>query len=146
MWKMVMNNFGKRNFRQPRLIMHSWTIPIEGGRGFFVFSLVPICSHHVSMGFPSSSQIVPKYIPQYVPNNTLVLFDMVCPEFNSHDINWNGAPKGSMTKHTFGERWREGSKFRLQCWGVPNVPKILVMGQWNGSIFKKERIVCIPLH
>jgi len=36
-------------------------------------------------------------------------------------------PKGSMTKHTW--RGREGSKFRLKCSRMPNVPKILVMGQ-----------------
>ncbi len=47
------------------------------GRGIFVFSLVPNV-------FPSSFQNVPKCVPQDIPNSTLVLSHMVCPQFNSN--------------------------------------------------------------
>jgi hypothetical protein len=49
-------------------------------------------------------------------------------------INFKGVAKGKHDKAPF-YLW-EGNKFRLLCWGVPNVPKILVMGQSNGFFFK----------
>jgi hypothetical protein len=92
---MVTNSFGKRNFMQPmrRLSMHLWT-PVffilqgagGGGRGDSIFPLVlnvfPSSSQQVLTGFPSS-QSVPKYVPQVVPNSTWDLSYMVCPKFNS---------------------------------------------------------------
>jgi hypothetical protein len=36
---------------------------------FWIFSLLPMCSHH---------------IPKHVPNSTWILSHMVCPKFNSH--------------------------------------------------------------
>jgi hypothetical protein len=33
----------------------------------------------------------------------------------------------------------EGSIFWLLCWGAPNVPKILVMGQSNSSFWKRKK-------
>jgi len=48
---------------------------------FFIF---PHTQFVLNM-FPLSSQSVPKYIPEDVPNSTWVLWShMVCPKFNSH--------------------------------------------------------------
>ncbi len=74
-----------------RLSMHSWTIQFFSfwGRGggmverdfLFFFS----CSQCVPIMFPKclSSQSVSKCVPRDVPNNALVLFNMVCSKFNS---------------------------------------------------------------
>jgi hypothetical protein len=50
----------------------------ERGEEFFVFFFV------LNFVFLSCSQNVLKYIPQDVPNSTLVLSHIVCPKFNSH--------------------------------------------------------------
>jgi hypothetical protein len=56
-----------------------------GGRGgvtgiFCFLLLFPMCSHQVTINFPSSHS-VPKCIPQDVPNSTPVLSHMECPKF-----------------------------------------------------------------
>jgi len=33
----------------------------------------------------------------------------------------------------------EGSMFKLLCWRMPHVPKKMVMGQSNGSFWKKGK-------
>jgi len=54
---------------------------VEGvDKDFWVFSP---CFQCVPVMFPSSSQNVPRCIPQDVPNNTWVLSHLVCPKFNS---------------------------------------------------------------
>jgi hypothetical protein len=42
-----------------------------------------------------------------------------------------GNSEGEHDKHI--SILEEGSVFRLLCWGVPHVPKIMGMGQSNGS-------------
>jgi hypothetical protein len=96
---------------------------------FLKFSM---CSHYVSQ----CSSIL---------NVFLKMFPIIAPHFLSHFVFGCGSTsmnimvrgrgweaKGIMTKHAiiFGG---VGSIFRLPCWGVPHVPKILVMDQSNGS-------------
>jgi hypothetical protein len=42
-------------------------------------------------------------------------------------------PRKLKTLKKHGSILGDGSMFRLLCWRVPYVPKILVMGQSNGS-------------
>jgi hypothetical protein len=49
-------------------------------------------------------------------------------------VEWGENEKHDKECFYFGE----GSIFRLLCWGVPHVPKILVMGQSNDSFTKKN--------
>jgi hypothetical protein len=91
-----------------------------------------MCSHHVPMSFSSSSQHVPKMFliaSRFYP----VLFAQGSTPMY---INWKGHAKGKQDKANF--YFQEGGKFRLLCWGVPNFPKLLVMGQSNGSFFLNE--------
>jgi len=46
-------------------------------------------------------------------------------------------PNGSLTKHA--SILGDGSLSRLLCAGVPHIPKILIMGQSNGSFLKREK-------
>jgi hypothetical protein len=39
----------------------------------------------------------------------------------------------------------EGNVFRLLCWGVLHVPKILVLGQSNSSFWKRHMYIVVPL-
>jgi hypothetical protein len=52
-----------------------------------------------------------------------------------------GVPKGSTTKHA--SIWEKesyfGSIFRLLCWGVPHVPKILMVGPIKWLFLKREK-------
>jgi hypothetical protein len=74
--KMVMNNFGNRNFMQPmvRFNIHSNCFDFflssfdrDGGGGCFFFSLY---SQHVPFKFPIGSNKVPNMFPKGVPYNT----------------------------------------------------------------------------
>jgi hypothetical protein len=47
-----------------------------------------------------------------------------------------GSTKGKHDKANF--YFQEGGKFLLLCRGMPNVPKLLMMGQSNGSFFFKQ--------
>jgi hypothetical protein len=65
------------------LYIHQFNLVVfccKGGRGEGFFFFFPIVLHVC----PSCSQSVPKYIPKNFPNSTLVLFNMVCPKFDSH--------------------------------------------------------------
>jgi len=81
--------------------------------GHFGFCLFSMCSHQVPNVFPEMFPIVPH-----------VLSHMVWPWFNFHVYK------------VVKRRVREGSINRLLCWGVRNAPKLLVMGQSNGSSWK----------
>jgi hypothetical protein len=72
----------------------------------------------------------------------LMLPDMGLPKVQ---LPWHKLKRGAKWKHDKTHLGAGvGSKFRPQCWGMPNVPKILVMGQWNGSFYNKKNCVCTP--
>jgi hypothetical protein len=129
---MVTHSFGKRNFMQPlvRLSMPSWRVQLflfEGELGGTFFS--PPGSQCVLDMFPSSSQSIPKCIPQDVPNST-----WVCPKLNSHVYNpkrWN------VRKHICFYFVTGGPKM-CSHWGVLNVPKDFVDGPMDMARSKKK--------
>jgi hypothetical protein len=98
----------------------------------FVLNVFPLSSKVV----PSSSQRVPQ-VPNVFPKTFPIAFHflshIIWPCFNFHVCNlFGGGEVGAKVRHDracfyFGE----GST--LLCWGVPRVPKILVVGQSNGS-------------
>jgi hypothetical protein len=105
------------------------------GEVFFVFfhvpNVFPLCSHHVPWSF-SSSQVV----PQNFPNSTSVLSHMVCPKFNLHVCKLT---RWSMGEHFCFHFATQGQK-RCFYWGVPNVPKTLVMAEWMWLLSIKKKV------
>jgi len=90
-----------------------------------------VSSQHVPNVVPSGSQNVPQVpnvFPRTFPIIPRFLFILHCLAIVQHPCTKvvNGDPEGSRTKLLF---WG-GTMSRLLYWAVPNVPKLLVMGQW----------------
>jgi len=119
--------------------MRSSFFSFQGGWGEGFFFLVPnafsSCSHEDPIRFPSS---------QDVPNNPLDLSHMVCPKFNSHvyklrKVGYRGA-------HLF--PFCSWDPKRCFYWGVPNVPKeLMIISQSIWLLQKeKEKVVSAPMN
>jgi len=99
------------------------------GGNFFVFFPAP--NVFLSM-FTSSSQDVLQ-VPNVFPIIPHFKWHIVLPWLNMN-INCKGGAKGKHDKACV--YLGEGSIFN---WGVPDVPKIMVMCQSNGSFWKKRK-------
>jgi hypothetical protein len=95
-------------------------------RGIF---FPPLFSQCVPIMFPWDSHQVLKMFPITSRFYPVLFAQGSTPMY----INWEWGAKGKHDK--VNSYFWEGGKFRLLCWGVPNVPKLLVMGQSNGSFF-----------
>jgi hypothetical protein len=99
---------------------------------FYFFPLVPImfpmCSHEVPQ--------FPKLFPQNVPSSTSALSHMVCPKFNPHVYKLK---KVDHRKHIW-FYFAIGGPKRCIYWGIPNVPKKLVMGQSIWPLQKQKKV------
>ncbi len=90
----------------------------EGGGGGGIFCFFPF-SHHVPY-------VCSHGVPQVVPNITSLLSHVICPKFNSPVYKTEKV--GHREQHIC-FYFATGSPKRLFYWGLPNVPKQLVMGQ-----------------
>jgi hypothetical protein len=67
-----------------------------------------------------------------------LLSHIVSPWINFHEYNFlKGGLEGKHDNACF--YFGVGSTFRLLCWGVPYVPKTLMVGQSNGSFWGKKK-------
>jgi hypothetical protein len=101
----------------------------ERDRDFFVFSLVPNV-------FISSSQCVPRCVPQDVPNSTWVLSHMVCPKFNSPIYKLKRWNPGVHICFYFAS----GSLKRCFYWGHAQCSQKIADGPINMAPLKKKKI------
>jgi hypothetical protein len=95
---------------------------------FFVGSVSKMCSHQVFNLFLSGSQNVPQ-VPNVFPKTFTVAphFFGVLMLFGQGNSMYRPGRGLVMCKGCF--YFGEGIIFRLLCWGVPHVPRILVMSQ-----------------
>jgi hypothetical protein len=93
----------------------------RGGRergNFCFFSLFPMCSHQVLRVFPNT-------LPNMFPIAPQLYYVWFCPKFNTHVYK--------LKMRNLGEHiclyFTIGGQKRCFYWGMPNVPKTLLMGQ-----------------
>jgi hypothetical protein len=128
-----------------RLNMHSWMIHFfffwRGGGGgglgaanrdFLV--LLPL--------FPSTSQCVPRVVPEDVPNSTWVLFHIVCPKFNSLVYKLKRSNPGVQICFYFATR---GPK-RCFYWGHAQWSKKIADGPMNMAPLNLKKRSCEHTH
>ncbi len=147
---MMTNSFGNKKFHasiekaQHALIMGPVFsfLRLGGMREVFFLVFLPFSQcvlnvfstffHQILKGF-SSSQSVPKWVRQDVPNSTSTLSLMVCPEFYSHVYKLEMYAKWEHICFYFATRVQKGAP----TGGMDNVPKTLLIGQstwllhWN---------------
>jgi hypothetical protein len=109
---------------------------VERDTGIFLFfSLVPNV-------FISSSQCVPRCVPQDVPNSTWVLSHMVCPKFNSPIYKLKRWNPGVHICFYFAS----GSLKRCFYWGHAQCSQKIADGPINMAPFKKRKKSCECTH
>jgi hypothetical protein len=102
---------------------------------FFLFlNVFSTFSHQILKGF-SSSQSIPKWVPQDVLNSTSILSLMVCPEFNSHVYKLEMYAKGEHICFYFATRVQKGAP----SGGMDNVPKTLLIGQSTWLLHQNKK-------
>ncbi len=128
---MVTNSFGNKSSMQP-MKGSAWT---QEGSSSFLFGKERV--GEVFLSFSLSPVMFLMYshkVPQVVPNITSLLSHMLCPKFNSQVYK---TEKVSHREHHICFYFATGSPKRLFYWGLPKVPKQLVMGQ---SIWPLQKV------